>query len=111
LRYPRTRYCIRLPKVLIAELRKQGSPNQQLGQTIDSFDWNSLNFAPDIDFAGVELEQITVQTSVAGKTALVDHCRFSGKEQRLAIVQAIASVVAAKLEAEVGEIILEDLSN
>jgi hypothetical protein len=100
LRYPRTRYIVRLPKVLIAELRKQGSPNQQLGQLIDSFDWSSLNFVPDIDFVGVELEQITVQTSVAGKAALIDHCRFSGKEQRLAIVQAIAIVVGQRLKNE-----------
>lgn len=92
MKHPRTRYCIRLPKISIAELRKQGSPNQQIGELIDSFDWSCLNFALDIDFNGIELEQITVQTSVAGKTALVEYCRFSGKQQRLAIAQALAQL-------------------
>lgn len=96
MRYPRARYCVRLPQTLIAVLRKQGSPNHQIGELIDSFDWSLLRFALETDFGGVELEQITVQTSIAGKADLVDYCLFSGRQQRLVIAQAIASIELAK---------------
>jgi hypothetical protein len=85
------RICIRLPVAVVSELRKQGSPNHYIGEIIDTFDWHSLPYDPGFSFEGVELEQLTIKVTIAGKAAFTDYGKYHQKEQRITLMQAIAA--------------------
>lgn len=97
MRNPRTRTCIRIPVALATELAKTGSANQQIGEIIEEFNWETLTHIPDFDLSQVAMQQMTIQVSVAAKDALKRYCEYNGKDRPETVAQAIVAARQLRL--------------